>query len=77
MGSTSMLGTMTCWALISTAWHLRVPKYPIVGTTETDAAEAATDMWEGTPPSMPYKPEACLALPDAGPHRAWPSPPRS
>ena len=40
-----------------------MPKYPPVGTTEADAAEAARDTWDGIRPNMmSSRPEACLAL---------------
>jgi hypothetical protein len=43
--------------------RLIMPKYPPVGTTEADAAEAARDTWDGIRPNMmSSRPGACLAL---------------
>jgi len=56
---------MTQRAFISIAWRFLVPKYPLVGITEADAAEAARDTWDGirgTRPNMPKRPGACPAL---------------
>jgi len=33
--------------------RLIMPKYPLMGMTEADAAEAARDTWDGLHPNMP------------------------
>ena len=42
--------------------RLIMPKYPLMGITEANAAEAARDTWDGLHPNMHIRPGACLAL---------------